>query len=368
MRLNKGVYILAVLAAVSLAANACGKKKDESKDSEGVTASNIADLKLSSSLKLSLPAGIAKAAGQASSINLGDITTAKKSSEACRTIQNVAMMFDTLGQVSGMMCHLEAESAQIQFGKKYKVILQEAEGSMEMPIWIDNSEAGKLTMYTCRAGKIDQKISINSSNSNGASGSLVYKGSEGSQSWQNSLTFDFTTAGVKILSGQNVFTNGSDNNYSQDNSLEFRDSGVSIMKSASKGQQDAQNTFQDRGVVKHDGTMGQALFKGQGSFSGETYNWGTRSTFDQDGYKVANSSATSDITGTASELPSFLADNFSIPDATGWDCSTEETITVDMVNGSTAAAHAACERSQGSNYSCWDQDDFEQGEQESIGK
>ncbi|NDE16369.1 hypothetical protein EBZ80_15695 [bacterium] len=330
-----------------------------------MTASNIADLKLSSSLNITLPDTFAKAAGQSNSLRLASTMTGKKSSEACRTIQNVAQMFDTLGSISGMFCHLEAESAQFKFGTKYKVVLQMGAQSEEMPLWIDNSTAGQLTMYTCSAGKIREKIILNSSNSNGAKGSILFKGSDNGNSYASALDFDFTTEGVKILKGQNLFSDGT-NSFAQDNALEFRDSGVSLMKTASKGQMDANNTFQDRGVVKHNGTTGQALFKGQGTQTGVgSYNFSMRSTFDKDGITVANSTAGSDITVAASELPAFLADGFSISDAAGWDCTTDETVTIDMVSGATAAAHAACEREHPEFSSCWGSD-FEQGEQEQI--
>jgi hypothetical protein len=363
--LKKHSVISAIVATSGAVAISCGKKDEKSSGDSGVTAESVAELNLASSLNIKLPDVFAKLAGQqASSLNLASTLAGKKSSEACRTIQNVSQMFSTLGSISGMFCHLEAESARFKFGTKYKVVLQMGAETDEMPLWIDNSKAGELTMYTCGGGKIREKIVLNSSNSNGAKGSLLFKGSEGSNTFASALEFDFTTAGVQILKGQNLFSDGS-NSYAQDNALEFRDSGVSMIKTASKGQMDASNSFQDRGLVKHNGTSGQALFKGQGSTDAVPYNFSMRSTFDKDGITVANSSAGSDITVAASELPSFLADGFSISDATGWDCSTDETITIDMVSGPTAAAHAACDREQPDFSSCWG-DDFEQGEQEQI--
>ncbi len=362
--IKKSAAIAAVLAAGGIVAISCGKSSDSS-TSSGVTASNIADLKLSSSLNVTLPDTFAKAAGQTASLRLASTMLGKKSSEACRTIQNVAQMFDTLGSISGMFCHLEAESAQFKFGTKYKVVMQMGAQSEEMPLWIDNSTAGQLTMYTCAGTTIREKIVLNSSNSNGARGSILFKGSEGSNSFASALDFDFTTEGVKILKGQNLFSDGT-NSFAQDNALEFRDSGVSVMSTASKGQIDASNTFQDRGYVKHNGTTGQALFKGQGTQAAfGNYNFSMRSTFDKDGITVDNSTAGTDITVAATELPAFLAEGFAISDATGWDCSTDETITIDMANGPTAAAHAACEREHTGFDSCWG-DDFEQGDHEQI--
>lgn len=363
MRAVKSVSVVSLLAAAGIVAGSCGKSEDSK--TEGVTATNVADLKLSSAFNIELPTAIAKAAGQSSYANRSARLVGKKSSEACRTVQNVAMMFETLGSIGGMMCHLEAESANISFGKKYKIVMQMGAESQEMPLWIDNSVGGQLTMYTCAEGKVREKILLTGSSSSGAKGTIHFKGSESGNSYANLLNFDLTTAGVKLINGQNLFSDGS-NTYAQDNSLEFRDSGVSIMKSASKGTMDGGSTFQDRGFVKHNGTMGQALFKGDGTQQPfGAYSFSSRSTFDGEGIAVANSTATSDIRVNASDLPSFLADDFSISDATGWDCTTEETVTIDMASGPTAAAHAACERDHNLNFDCWGAD-FEQGENETI--
>jgi hypothetical protein len=363
MRAVKSVSVVSLLAAAGIVAGSCGKSEDSK--TEGVTATNVADLKLSSAFNIELPTAIAKAAGQSSYANRSARLVGKKSSEACRTVQNVAMMFETLGSIGGMMCHLEAESANISFGKKYKIVMQMGAESQEMPLWIDNSVGGQLTMYTCEADKIREKILLTGSSSSGAKGTIHFKGSDGSNAYANLLNFDLTSAGLKILNGQNVFSDGS-SSYSQDNALEFRDSGVSLMKSASKGTMAGGMSFQDRGAVKHNGTMGQALFKGEGNQPPYgTYSYSTRSTFDGEGVTVANGTASSDITVNASELPSFLADDFSISDATGWDCSTEETLTIDMATGATAAAHAACERDHSGSFECWGSD-FEQGENETI--
>ncbi|MEY4631854.1 MAG: hypothetical protein RIQ81_1974 [Pseudomonadota bacterium] len=361
MIIKKSISVLGVLAACGLATSFCGKEENKNEE-EAVTATSLGELKLASAFRFELPDSIKKAAGTSSKMKAARMT-GKKSSEACRTVDNINKMFGNLASIGGTFCHLEAESGQIKFGTKYKIQLVESGGSMEMPLWIDNSQAGKLTIYMCEAGKIKEKISLSSSSSAGAKGTVHYKGSASTQSWNSSVAFDFTTAGLKILAGQNLFSDGS-NNYSQDNMLELRDSGVSLMKTASKGtHQDG--TFEDRGAVKHNGTMGQALFKGTGTHNSSSYNFSSRATFDSDGYKVANTTATSDILVAATDLPAFLPAGFTIEDPTGWDCATEETVTVDMVNGSTAAAHAACNTDHSSGSNCWG-DDFEQGDNETI--
>ena len=363
MHLRTKLSIVIALSTSGFLAISCGKKNDKNESTDGVQATSVAELKLSSALDLTLPATLAKASGQTSSLALSTNLVGKKSSEACRTIQQVTQMFDTLGSISGMMCHLEAETAQIKFGTKYKIILTENGETNEMPLWIDNSVSGQLTMYTCQAGAVREKISISSSNGTGAKGSILFSGSDGAQNYASSLEFDFTSSSAKILKGQNTYINGADA-FSNDNVLEFRDPGVSLMTTANKGSSNGM-TFQDRGAVKHNGTLGQALFKGQGTGSGQTYDFSSRATFDADGMSVANTTATSDIKIEATELPSFLADGFKIGAPSGWDCQTTETITVDIDNGATGAAHKACNRNHDMNFNCWGTD-FEQGENETI--
>lgn len=352
--------ILGGLLIAGLVAGACGKKKEDKKDESAVEAESVADLKLSSSLSVVLPDAFAKASGQATALNMSTNLVGKKSSEACRTISQVNQMFGNLRSISGMMCHLEAESAQFKFGTKYKVVLTQQGQTMDMPLWVDNSTAGQLTMYTCQGGKIKEKILISGSNTNGPRGSVQMKGSEGSNTYASSVSFDFMTAGVKTMSGQNIFSDGS-NTYKQDLSVDLKDSGVSFMKMSSKGSQASMGTFEDRGAVFHNGTLGQSLFKGQGtSTSYGAYNFSSRATFNAEGISVANSQATSDITVKLTDLPEFLASDFAISDATGWDCSTDETVTVDVDNGPTAAAHAKCEQDHNYEFNCWGTD-FEQG-------
>ena len=361
--LKRSAATAAVLATVSFAAMSCGKSSDSSTTSS-VTATNVADLKLSSSLHITLPDSLAKVAGQSNSPGLALTMAGKKSTEACQTVQNVARMFDRLTDISNAFCHLEVESANIKFGTKYKIVLLTATGPMELPSWIDNSTPGQLTMYQCYDGKIRQKVVLTSSTASGVKGNLWYKDSNNGNFVTDALDFDFTNDGVKIVKGQNHFSDGT-NSYAQDNALEFRDVGVSLMKTASRGRWGSNNSFQDRGLVKSNGTLGQALFKGQGTSDYGTYSGSSRSTFDQDGIAVANATATSDITVAAGDLPAFLADDFAIPDATGWDCPTEEMLTIDLNVGPNAAAHAACDRMPPQFVDCWSSD-YEQGDQEQI--
>ena len=359
---NTGRVFAASIALMAVGSfTACGNKKKSTEKTDGIEATSVADLKLSTSLNLSLPASLASAAGQSTSLALNDLNlTGQRSSEACRTVQQVKQLLDNLSSISGTMCHLEAESAQFAFGQKYDITLTEGGQTGKMQLWADNSVAGELTVYICQAGSLQEKIVVNASNAVGASGSVHHMGSQGGSTWANKIKFDFTTAGVKILSGQNTYLNGADK-FATDNALSFRDAGVSTMTMSNKGSSAEFGTFADRGAIHHNGTMGQALFKGTGTHSGQTYNFSSRSTFDKDGFAVDNATATSDVLVAAGELPAFLDDNFSIDAPTGWDCSGGTPITV---NADTAA-HQACNHDHNMNFDCFGPD-FAQGTNESV--
>ena len=356
---HREITVLAALTAGAIISS-CNKKKGDP-EASGVTATNVADLKLSSSLNLTLPDSLASAAGQSASLALDDFNlTGKRSSEACRTVQQVKQLMDNLSSSAGTMCHLEAESAQFVFGEKYDITLTEGGQTDKMQLWADNSSPGQLTVYVCHAGSLREKIVVNSSNSVGASGSVSHLGGEGGSTWSSNISFDFTTSGVKIVSGQNIFSDDS-NKFATDSSLTFRDSGVSTMTMSNKGSSAEFGSFADRGAVRHNGTMGQAMFKGTGSHNSQTYDFSSRSTFDKDGYAVANSSATSDVTVPATELPAFLADSFSIDAPSGWDCTGGKSI---IVNADTSA-HQACQHSHNMNFDCFGAE-FAQGDNENI--
>lgn len=361
MRINQRQAVIAIATAATVIATSCGKSDSEEK-SAGVEATSVAELKLSQALKISLPAAIANAASSGTTLAL--TTTGKKSAEACRTMSTVKDLFNTLGGISSMLCHFEAESSRIQFGKKYKIALTEGGQEMDLRVWIDNSTAGKLTMYTCQEDVLTQKIDITESNSTGAKGTVVHRGSFDGATYANSTDFNFLAAGAKVISGSMTYSMGSDS-FSNKVSADLKDSGVSSFLMANRGSWGG-SVFADRGAVFHNGNLGQALFKGEGTFQSQTYQFSSRATFNSDGIKIANSEATSDITVAASSLPDFLATDFSIDPPTGWDCAAEETLSVNIDTGDTGAAHQACDAGSSSESTdCWGEG-FEAGDQEDI--
>lgn len=370
MKLGKRtVSMTAALMTVGLVAS-CGKKKGKE---ETATAGSMADLGLSSALMLEIPDTMAAAAGGSTALNL----TGKKSSEACRTMENTNRVMDNLKEIGGMFCHLEAESAKMKFGTKYNVSMTGGGPQLNgesMAIWVDNSNAAELKVYMCQGGSLKQQIIVSGFGGEGkAKGSLNSKHS-GSESQSGStfsgginLDFDFTQAGYKIVNAKMAHsqTGGSHaGSFRNASEISLADAGVSVVKMSSSGNRGT-DTMSDQGAVMFNGTMGQALFTGNGTYEGNGYDWTQRSTFGSDGITVANSTATADIKIDKATLPAKLDASFSPTDPSGWDCSgATETITIDMTDTSTKAAHDACETDHSKSFTqCWGPE-FDQGERE----
>jgi hypothetical protein len=354
---RKNQYAFLAAGLVSFMFSACGKNKDT--ETKAIAASSVADLKLSSSLKLEIPDSLARAGGRSSALAMTKMER-KRSREACNAVNDMNMMLSNLSAAASMACHLEAESAQIQFGKKYKIALTEGGEETDLRVWVDNSEADKLTMYACMGDQLQQKIVIDGSNSTGSSGSIGFGGSDEGGSFAMALKFDFKDQAVKSLSGQFTYDMPSVMTFAQDNELVLRNSGVSVMKVARKGSGSGLE-FSQSSAVKHNGTQGQALMSID--VSGQTFAY--RESFDSDGYALEEpSSVAEEVKLLKADLPSTLAAGFSIPALSGWDCATEETITVNTDTGATGAAHAQCDAeddSSSADPSC-DGDDFAYGE------
>jgi hypothetical protein len=371
---KRTVAVAAAIMTVATAAS-CGKKKNAATTA---AASTVADLALSSTLKLSIPDKLATASGGTASTTL-DLAeelnlVGKKSSEACRTMETVKQVLDNLKEIGSMFCHFEAESENLKFGTKYNIKMSGKPGlagSTTMGIWVDNSDAANIKVYMCKDGKLNQQISVSDFASAGkAKGSMntMHTGTQGSATFEGgiNITFDLTQAGLKIINA-----NMKHKNTGGEYAGEFRNSadislsetGVSVVKMTSKGARGS-DTMSDQAAVRFNGTMGQALFSGTGSNGGRTYDYSSLSTFGADGVTVAKSTATSDILVLAADLPSKLADDFTPTAPTGWDCTTTEDLKIDMADAAKKASHDACEQDHSRTFtSCWG-DGFEQGDHE----
>ena len=364
---KRTVTMTAALMTVGLVAS-CGKKKEKS---ESATADSMSDLALSSALKLEIPDTMAAAAGASASLTLtGMNLTGKKSSEACRTMENTNRVLEQLKEVGGMFCHLEVESAKMKFGTKYNVSMTGGGPQLNgesMAIWVDNSNAAEMKVYMCQGGSLKQQITVSGFSGDGkAKGSLNSKHSGDFGSGGVNLDFDFTQAGYKIVNAKMAHTSTGEfsGTFRNASEISLADAGVSIVKMSSSGNRGT-DTMSDQGAVMFNGTMGQALFTGNGSYNGSTYNWTQRSTFGSDGITVANSTATADIKIDKSTLPAKLDASFAPTDPSGWDCSgATETVTIDMTDAATKAGHDACETDHSKSFTqCWGSE-FDQGERE----
>ena len=370
----KASIIVGLTSVVVIAA--CGKKKEDKSSTE--TAESIADLSLSSALALDLPSAIVTAAGGSttSSLALDSKLLGKKSSEACRTMQNTNNVLERLQEIGGMFCHLEAESANMKFGTKYNVNVsggRDKAGTQAMALWVDNSDAANLKVYMCKGGSLQQTIAISGFAGDGkAKGTVqtVHANSEGSTTHTGgaSIEFDFTQTGYRIVKSSMTDTAtggdyaGSFRNYAE---LALADSGVSVIKMSSVGTRGS-DTMSDQGVMMMNDTIGQALFKGAGSNEGNTYNYTSRATFGKNGVTVDNATAPEAIKVALSSLPEMLASTFSPQAPAGWDCSgTTETINIDMAaTTGTGPAHMACEKRNRHRFTQCFGSDFEHGTME----
>jgi hypothetical protein len=89
----------------------CGKK---SSVASATSPASVSDLALSSALKITVSDKMATATGGSTSLALADFSlTAKKSREACQTMEETGRILAQLSMIISMFCHFEAESAQL---------------------------------------------------------------------------------------------------------------------------------------------------------------------------------------------------------------------------------------------------------------
>ena len=373
MRNSKFPMILGVSILTGGLTMSCSTSSDESSTA---SASSVADLGLSGALNITIPDTMAAASGgTAASLALAGGSTGmnlvgKKSSEACRTMETTNGVLKKMQEIGRMFCHLEVESAKMKFGTKYEIAMTGDPGlaGQGMAIWVDNSNAAEMKVYRCQNGTLKQNITISGYTGSGkAKGSMSSTHSDDHGSGGINLDFDLTQDGYKIVKASMKHTNsngsesGTFRNYSD---ISLADSGVSTVKMSTVGTRGS-DTFSDQASVLFNGTMGQAMFSGAGTQSGNTYDWTSRSTFGANGITVPKASATADIVVDAASLPEKLAESFAPNAPAGWDCSgTTETVSVDMTEATTKAAHDACNSDHNRSFNaCWGPD-FEQGEHE----
>jgi len=353
MRASIPVAISFGLGFVAFMAASCGKdKKTLTAKNKPVPLSELTveSMKISKSLGFKLPAGLKKLGKSAAALSLSSEASGKKSTEACRTAGQVNELFFLLSAMSYTFCTLEAESAQIEFGKKYELKFTEGEeGDETIAIWIDNSQADKLTVYQCSENKLAQKIEISSATEAGVKGSMIlnFAGSDqdGTYSFASSINFDMSTEGTKELKSDFKYEIGANTAYAQSVVIKMNDLGVSRFGSSIRGTYSGSEVLL-RGYLKHSGNFGQAVLKGAVTETGaQPKSFSSRSTFNADGHLIDNSSAAPELKVEKTEIPALLPATYSVQAPTGWDCKATETITVPLKTGPRASAHKACEQS-----------------------
>jgi hypothetical protein len=344
--------LVATLTTAGILLHACGKK---SNSDDTPQASSLADLKLSSALSIAIPDSMKKAGGATSArLKLRSSKLAgKKSSEACRAMAAANEIFTNLAQASASLCHMEVESDRMKFGTKYQVNVTglPSLAGQSLQLWVDNSDAANLKVYTCQNGTLTEKFEVTGFNGTGKSKGTVSQKFEGSESGMNfsggvNLDFDLTVAGTtRVTASMKSDVSGSQTgSYRRYADMSILDAGVSTLLISAEGTSGPMS-FSDQAAMSFDGTIGQSLYSGSyndGSQSVPAFT--SRSTFDAEGMVIDTSLATPAIIIDKAKLPAKLAANFAPVAPSGWDCSgTTETIDVDLSGADKAEAHAACD-------------------------
>ncbi len=370
MLIKHYLQIAALSGAISLASSC--SSDDDSSSTAVSSATNVEELKLSSALSLSLPDHYST-----SSSSLA-LSNTKRSKQACVVGSIADEALSQLSEVANMFCHFEVEKDKIEFGKKTHITFSgsQANSGSSFDLWIDNSDSSQLVVYFCEDSTLSQKIVISGSTTTGkAKGSMINQGSSTENgvtyTWKDSIVFDngYTTDGTVTLTSQSARTESSGGSNKLRVDLNIVNDGVSTISAARKGQWKG-DTFEDRGVGKSSSNYAMALFYGNGSHAGESYNYQKVAYFDTDMYKIQQSVSDEFQSGgtlnvSDSDLPEFLADDFS-PESfssSDWDCTgTEVTITLDP----DSSEHQACSNRDDSTTDCWDSNTFEDGDDHSA--
>ena len=278
------------------------------------------------------------------------------------------------------------EAAQITFGTKYDITLNgleegDQDAGINLQIWVDNSNVettGELKVSMCRGGTLTQVFTVTGLDEDGAVGEILNIGAEEedgeTHNWAQSVTFDlnYSEAGRSFLNVKSKFTNDSDT-YRQHIVIDLLDEGVSNMRVSRTGTWEG-NTFAQMGAAKHDGSYGQVLFANSftGSEGGQdfTFDFTRRAYFDADGFIVASDATTAfaedgNLYVADADVPKELDSTFDPGSfsADEWDCTTEESVTVDMT-GTNGAAHDACDTNRGEWVNCHDEAAYQDSEEE----
>jgi hypothetical protein len=378
--------------AVAVVASACGKKEEAAKADEAASdtgkpevsglegVKSLADLKLSSALKVELPEGL-EAAGtgeEGAALNLL-ATPGAKSREACMVSQSVKEAARRIQNVAGTMCHLEVEKETILIGKK--TLLKLASGQEFGRLWAEKRDDGKLIVSMCMKNMEDPSLPANREiievaerTDAGVKGSLfnggAYLDPEGNKGvFKGKVLFDSSEKGIVKIDSRDLNIQGQ-NKFVRMVDLVLVESGLSKVRLASRGKFGS-NEFSERAVALFKDDYGAVLLSSKGTTpEGDSFTFTRRGLFDKEGNIVAPSAYAGfagELKAQAKEVPAFLDADFA-PDegASAWVKSGCKETEASAVIDPESAAHNACESDQGGSPSqCWGED-FQEGDAASL--
>lgn len=387
------VGIASIMAACGGSSGGGGSSPATSGSGTGTVSSDVTslkDLSLTGVLSISLPDSVKGSAGTGLRLD-----GSEKSFEACKLRQEMREGLSNIAQAATMLCYMENDST-IEFGKKYNIdfsALSAPGGGGELPsgggdapegfdpdslppglrlsnglpesmqIWIDNSVAGKLTVYMCQDKELSQMIEVTAAKKGQAKGKVIMKQSmtfgDFSMNFHRAMSFDnnYSTAGKTLLTLKELIETGSTQFGTEKArrllSLSLADDGVSkVLSSFSGSTQGSENSFSSVGVFDED--FGSVIAKGsfqaaEGDpieFSSESFFDGSSFVVDPNTYPEAFGES-GPVKVAVEDLPGYLSTSFA-PDefpSDAWDCSGTTDLSLDTSGSAGTGGASTCSES-----------------------
>jgi hypothetical protein len=187
--------------------------------------------------------------------------------------------------------------------------------------------------------------------------------------YTSSSDYDLSTKGTKIIKSlfKMVSTSTTQTvsslNYMANLETKLIDSGISSIRSSRGGSITITNAetpgsfpLQEQSSFLFNGGVGQVIKKDSSELR--------RATFGVNGIKVSASEAVAAIVVDKTKLLEIPDSTLAIEEPSGWDCSTTESVTIDLAAPDKKSEHEACEVALPTYGDCSDPDLFELGELE----
>lgn len=384
------VTVLALAAALA----GCNKKEDKkgggsSKDDTATdtattgtvaVATNLSDLKLSESLSLEVPASV-KAQGQEAQVDdtgklavgatgLSTLPLRKKSREACDIRNKVHESMEIVKSIATEVCYIEAESAKLQFGQKYKISFTDEGKTYSHAVWVQDKKDAGLLIQLCDDGKLTEQITVVGNKKGGASKGYFKSFDEfDGDTWAAEGFFDskFSKADrMRIAmksSGTTKSEDGQAITYRESVAMDLKQDGISLINMAADGKQEPDITWADSGTARIGPRFGSALLHsdGFGSYrayfdaAGRILKAGATDAFAEGGKYFVKKDELQPPLGESYKPKGFGSD--------AWDCSGAVEIDPEI----TEAQANACEAlSDVFEYEDCETDDYDYSDPESV--